>query len=159
MPLQGLELPMSPSRQDAVDVPKGRVKSRLVVPAIIVDPASDVRIEHPCQIIKRLIAALMKRPTAYGLPDRLESFVARCWAERDTEPIPSARQPRPERVAEKVKLLVTMGSATVIILAVDDLCLLRMKRQPAFGEPSLKQCPQIPRLFLTATMADDIIGI
>src|SRR5262249_26091511 len=45
------------------------------------------------------------------------------------------------------------------LLIQDDLCLLRMKRQPAFGEPSLKQCPQIPRLFLTATMADDIIGI
>lgn len=115
MSLQGLELPTSPSRQDMVDVPKVRVKSRLVVPAIIMDPAADVRVEHSCQIIKRLVAALMKRPAAYGLPDRLESFVARCWAERDTEPIPSARQPRPERVAEKVELLVTIGSAPVIL--------------------------------------------
>src|ERR1700722_16500356 len=159
MALQGLELPMSPSRQDAIDVPKGRVKSRLVVTAIIVDPTSDGGIEHPRQIIKRLVAALMKRPAANRLPDRLESFVARCWAERDTEPVPSARQSRPKRVAEKIELLVTIGSAPVIILAVDNLRLLRMKRQSAFSEPSLKRCPQVPRLLLTATMADDIIGI
>src|ERR1700693_1487848 len=89
MPLQGLELPMGSSRQDAVDVPKGWVKSRLVVTAIIVDPATDVRVEHPRQIIKRLVAALMKRPAANCLPNRFESFVARRWAEHDAKPMPS----------------------------------------------------------------------
>ena len=58
-PPQGLELPMSPSRENAVDVPKGRVKSRLIVPAIIIDPATDCGIEHPREIIERLVAALM----------------------------------------------------------------------------------------------------
>src|ERR1700722_376704 len=159
MPLQGLELPMGPSRQDAVDVPKGRVKSRLVVAAIIVDPATDVRVEHPRQVIKRLVAALMKRPAANCLPNPFESFVARCWAERDTEPLPSARQPRPECIPEKIEPLVPMSSTPVIILAVDNLCLLRMKRQPAFSEPPLKRCAQCPRLLLTATMADGIVGV
>src|ERR1700688_285196 len=159
MPLQGLELPMGPSRQDAVDVPKGWVKSRLVVTAIIVDPATDVRVEHPRQIIKRLVAALMKRPAANCLSNLFESFVARRWAEHDAKPMPSARQSRPERVAEKIELLVAISSAPIIILAVDNLCLLRMKCQPAFSEPHLKRCAQCPRLLLTATMADSIVGI
>src|ERR1035438_2724861 len=73
--------------------------------------------------------------------------------------MPSARQSRPERVAEKVELVVTIGPASVIILAVDYFCLLRMKCQPAFSEPLLKRCVQISRLLLTSTMADDIIGI
>src|ERR1700735_360412 len=95
MPPQGLELPMCPSCQDTVDVPKGRVKSRLVVPAIIVDPAADVRVEHPRQILKRLVAALMECPAANFLPNLFESCVARRWAEHDAKPMPSARQSRP----------------------------------------------------------------
>ena len=130
---------MSPSRQDAVDVPKGRVKSRLVIPAIIINPAADVYVEHPCQIIERFVAALMKRPTANRLWNFFESFVARRWTEHDAKPLPSARQSRPECIAEEVELLVTIGSAPVIILAIDNLCLLWMKRQPAFSEPSLKR--------------------
>src|SRR4029078_10080389 len=37
------------------------------------------------------------------------------------EPIPSARQPRPKRVAEKVELLVWVVAASVIVLAIDGL--------------------------------------
>ena len=76
---------MGPSRQDAVDVPQGRVERRLVVTAVVVDPATDVRVEHPRQIVQRLVTALMKRPAAHRLPDRLESFVADCRTERDAE--------------------------------------------------------------------------
>jgi hypothetical protein len=99
-------------------VPKGRVESRLVVPAIMANPAADVRIEHACQIIERFVAALVKRPTANRLSDLFESFVARRWTEHDAKPLPSARQPRPECIAEKI------DSTSVIILAVDNLCLL-----------------------------------
>jgi hypothetical protein len=62
-------------------------------------------------------------------------------------------------VAEKVELPIGVVSASVIILAVDDLRLLGMKRQSAFSEPPLKRCAQRPRLRLTAAVADRIIGI
>jgi len=89
VPVQGLELPTS--RQDDIDVPQGRVERRRVEPTIVVDPAPDVRVEHPRQIVQRLITALMKGPAAHGLPDRLESFVADCRTERDADlPSPSA---------------------------------------------------------------------
>src|SRR6202790_5240089 len=131
---------MGPSRQDALDVPKGRVKSRLVVPAIVVDPAADGGIEHPRQIIERFVAALMKRPTANGLPNLFESLVACCWAERDTDAGVSARNSWPERIAKKVELLVTMSSTPVLIVSVDNLCFLRMKRNSSFSEPWLARC-------------------
>ena len=55
--------------------------------------------------------------------------------------------------------MVGMVSAPIIILAVDDLCLLRMKRQPAFHKPLLKCIPQRRCLLLTPAVADRVIGI
>src|ERR1035438_2333755 len=130
---------MSPSRQNTVDVPKGRVKSRLVIPAIIINSATDVYVEHPCQIIERFVATLMKRPTANRLSNLFESFVARRGTEHDAKPVPSARQSWPECIAEEVELLVTIGSTPGIIPSKNKPCLLWMKRQPAFSEPSLKR--------------------
>ena len=64
MASQGLELPMRPSSQNTVDVSQGRVESRFVVPAVVVDPTPDVAVEHPGEVIQRLVAALMKRPAS-----------------------------------------------------------------------------------------------
>ena len=50
---QGLELPMGPSCQNLVDVAQGGIEGRLVVTAVVVDPAADVTVEHPCKIIQR----------------------------------------------------------------------------------------------------------
>ena len=61
---QGLELPMGPSCQNAVDVAQGGIEGRLVVTAVVVDPAADVTVEQPCKIIQRLVAALMERPVS-----------------------------------------------------------------------------------------------
>src|SRR3954452_7918716 len=134
VPVQGLELPTGPSRQDDIDVP--RVERRRVEPTIVVDPAPDVRVEHPGQIVQRLVTALLKGPAAHGLTDRLESFVADGRTERDADlPSPSARQPRPESIAEEVELLVGIVPTSVIILAIDDL--LGMKCQSAFSKPVL----------------------
>src|SRR6266511_6008275 len=47
----------------------------------------------------------------------------------------------------------------ILILAVDDLRLLRMKRQPTVGEPPLQRCVQWLCLLLLATVADHIVGI
>ena len=156
---QGLELPMGPSCQNAVDVAQGGIEGRLVVTAVVVDPAADVTVEHPCKIIQRLVAALMERPVSDSLPDRLESFAAGRRTERDAEPLPPARQPRPKRIAEKIEPMVWVVSASIIVLAIDDFGLIRMQRQRALREPLLQRCPQRPGLFFTATMADRIIGV
>ena len=65
---------MRPSRQNTVDVSQGRVESRLVVPAVVVDPTPDVAIEHPGEIIQRLVAALVKRPASDRPSDRLRAL-------------------------------------------------------------------------------------
>jgi hypothetical protein len=64
-----------PPSQDEVDVSQGPVESRLVVPAVVVDPAPDVAVERPSQGVQRLVPALVKRPASHLLPDRPESHV------------------------------------------------------------------------------------
>ena len=64
---------------------QGRGESRFVVPAVVVDPTSDLAIEHPGQVVQRLVAALVKRPASDRLPDRLESLVACRRTEDDAE--------------------------------------------------------------------------
>src|SRR5262252_2965180 len=104
--------------------------------------------------------SLVKRPASDRLSDRLESFVACRRTEHNAKgTAPASRQPRPERIAEEVELLVGVISAPVIILAEDDFRLLGMKRQSAFGEPLLKRCAQGLCLISTAAVADRIIGI
>src|SRR5215469_16088895 len=140
MTSQGLEFPMRPSRQNTVDVAQGRVESGLVVPAVVIDPTPDVAVEHPGEVIQSFVAGRRTEHDAEGTP-------------------PASRQPRPECIAEEVELLVGVISAPVIILAVDDFRLLRMKCQSAFGEPPLKRCAQCLCLSSTAAVADRIIGI
>src|SRR5271167_297569 len=45
--------------------------------------ASHTRVEHPRQIVQRLVTAFVKRPAADRLADRFQSFVAGCRTERD----------------------------------------------------------------------------
>ena len=117
---------MRPPRQYSVDVAQGWVKSRFIVAAVVVDPSTDMIVEHPRQIIQRLVAALVECPVTDSLPDRLESFAADSRTERDAKPVPSARQPRPERIAEEVELMVREVAASVIVLAIDDFRFIRM---------------------------------
>src|SRR3990172_2000058 len=102
----------------------------------------------------------MKRPASNGLADLLESLSCDRGTERDADlsALPS-RQSRPECVAKKVELPVGIVSTPVIILAVDDFRLLRMKRQPALGEPLLKHRQQHLSLLLAAAMTNPIIGV
>ncbi len=127
VPTHGLEFPICPSRQRDVDVPQRRVERRRVEPPVVVNPATDVHIEHPRQIVQGLVTPFMEGPAADRLADYLESFVTGRWAKRDAHlSAPSARQPRPESIAEEVELVVGMASASIIILAVDDLRLFGM---------------------------------
>ena len=54
---------------------------------------------------------------------------------------PPPRQPRPEGIAEKVELLIGIRLAPVIILAVDDLCLLQEGAAcPHHAAPTIAVC-------------------
>ena len=120
---------MRPSCQDQVDAPQGGIEGRLVETAVVVDPATDMVVEHPRQIVQRLVAPLVECPVSDGLPDRLECFATDCRIERDAEPIPSARQPRPKRIAEEIELVVWIVAASIIVLAcTDDLPLSVARR-------------------------------
>ena len=66
--------------------------------------------------------------------------------------------PGSKGVAQIIEFLVGIGSSSIIILAIDDLRLGRMKLQAAFGKTSLKRVLQGFRLRLAAAMAEDVIG-
>jgi len=94
------------------------------------------------------------------LANSLESVVTDRGTEGDAElALPSSRQPRPKAIPEEVELLVRVVATPILILAIDDLCLFRMKYQPAFSKAPLKGKPQCHRLVRTFAMANCIIGI
>src|ERR1700678_1064609 len=75
----------------------------------------------------------MQIPAANLLADRFPRFVGNGRAEVDAvlaEPI--LRSPGLKTVAQKIELLVRVSPPPVIILAIDNLRLHRMKLQPAF---------------------------
>lgn len=55
-----LELASCPSDEKGVDPQKGRIQRRLVEVTVVVDPASDIRVEHPGQVVQRLVAPGLK---------------------------------------------------------------------------------------------------
>ena len=97
--------------------------------AVVVDPALDIRVEHPRQIIERLIAPSMECPP----PDRLPYCLAclrTCGGQKRNTELASAPDggPRPKLVAEEVERLDRIVPTPVGIPAVDELCLLRYER-------------------------------
>lgn len=73
----------------------------------------------------------MQIPASNLRPNRFHRLVGYCRAEVDEAlPLPILRSPRPKRVAEKIELLVRIPPSPILILAIDNLRLLRMKLQP-----------------------------
>ena len=137
-----LVLIAAPADQVGVDPPQGLEQCRFVEMAVVVDPTGDVRVEHRRQIIQGLVAPSMECPPADRLPDRLQRSWTSRRQERNAEltTVPD-RRPRPELIAEEVKRLDRIVSPPVCILAVDELCLLRMQHQPAGREAGLQSAP------------------
>ena len=160
VPAQGLELSARPPRQGQVDALQGWVEGRRTEPPIVVDPATNVRIEHTREIIQAFVTPPMHRPTPDSPTDRRQRLCAGCRTERDAHaPDPLAHHSWPERVAEKVELKSRMVRAPTLILAIDDFRLFRMQRQSAFRKPRRKSSPQCCGLVFITTVTDRIIGI
>ena len=66
----------------------GRIMKAAAKPANasrLCDRATNTVVEHPRQIVERLVAAFVKYPVSDGLPDRLERFAADRRTERYAE--------------------------------------------------------------------------
>ena len=127
---KSLELASCPFGEEGVDPKKGGIQRRFVELTVVVDPATDIWIEHPCQVVQRLVAPGLQGPSPDRLPYSLQCRGARRREKGDFEqPTTPLRQSRPEGVAKKVELDDRVSTFAVGILAVDDLCLLRVKNK------------------------------
>src|SRR5439155_4224804 len=106
--------------------------------AVIIDPASDERVEHPSQVVELLVAPGLKGPTADHLTNRFECLGAGCRKKRQPVQIPLPfRSPGSKRIPKKVESTVWISTGAIGILAVDHLRLFWMEHQSTFGEPPL----------------------
>src|SRR5215471_5824751 len=102
----------------------------------------------------------MQIPASNLRPDRFHRLIRDCRAEVDEKfPPPILRSPRPKSMAQKIELLVGVRLSPIIILAIDDLRLLRMQLQPTLPHPRGYGCPHLLSFRLRSAMHDGIIGI
>src|SRR5215469_2651114 len=101
----------------------------------------------------------MQIPAPNFCPNCFHRLVGNCRTEVDEE-LTSAvlRSSRPKRVAEEIKFLVRIRPSPVVILAIDDLRLLRMKFQPALPQTRGYGCPNLLGFGFRSAMHDGIIG-
>ncbi len=139
---------------------KDRVKRRLVVAAIVVNPAMEDWIEHPGQVVESLIAPQVESPTSHSAAHRLGGFITHCGTEVDEVLAPAIlRPPGTKRKTQKIKFFIEVIASTIIILAIDYLGLFRMKLQFALSQPSGNRLPQYPSLRFRLAVDHHIIGI
>src|ERR1700682_2279739 len=102
----------------------------------------------------------MQVPASNLYPNRFHRLVGNCRAEVDEElPLAILRSPRPKRVAQKIEFLVRIGPSPILILAIDDLRLLRMKLQPTLLQARGYSSPNLLGFRLCPAMHDGIIGL
>src|SRR5919108_1938513 len=101
----------------------------------------------------------MQIPASNLRPDRFHRLIRDCRAEVDEVlPLAILRSPWPKRVPQKIELLVRVRPSPVIILAIDDFRLLRMKLQPTLPQPRGYDCPNLLGFSFRSAMHDGIIG-
>jgi hypothetical protein len=131
-----------PPRQWPVKVLEGRVQGRLVVAGVVGAPAADHGIEHPRQIVELLVHPTPQLPLPKRAADRLRRGVTHARAEvDDVLPPPILRPPWPTRVPQEVTVLFGVSPSSVVVLAVDDLCLLGMPFHSTVGKAARQSRP------------------
>src|SRR5260370_10805317 len=101
----------------------------------------------------------MKVPASNLHTNLLHRFVRNSRTEIDevlAEPI--LRSTGSKRVAQKIKFLLFVSPSPIIILAIDDLRLFRMKFQPTLLQTYGYGCPDFLGLLLRPAMHDGIIS-
>jgi hypothetical protein len=157
---QPFVLPARPADDIEVDPLQGRTQLRSIEVAVVVDPALNVRVVHLGQVLQGLVAAMMKSPTPDRPADGRQRFRAGGGQEARKGPTRSSQRfSRPEFESEKVKRLVSEVAVPVRILAVDDLCLLRMQHQLAGRKTVGKRAPQRPRLLGALAVTNGVVRV
>src|SRR6516165_9865068 len=160
MPSQPLVFPHGPTSQELVEVAKGGVQGGSVEATVIPDPATQDGIPHARQVVEGLIAPQGDSPAPHLLAHRLRRVVAHGRSEAHEElPPPSLRPTRPERVPEKIKLLMGMPSRPIVILAVDDPRLLGVHFQAAVLESTRDARQNLVRLLLRLAVRHHSVGV
>ena len=102
----------------------------------------------------------MQLPASNLHPDRFHRFIGNCGTEVDEElSLAILRSPGPKRVTQKIEFPVRVRPPPVIILAIDDLRLRRMKLQPTFQQSSGYRRPYFSGFLFRLAMHDGIIGV
>ncbi len=121
----------------------------------------------------RLPAGKKSRPTGGNYPDTggkaplsdrpsdpRRSLATHPWKETHEVPTPAILgTPWPKGVPKKVELDVWMATFSIVVLAVRDPCLLRMKLQTTFLQASPNCFQHVLRLALAGRMDDRIVCI
>src|SRR5215469_6102560 len=137
-----------------------RGQFRLVEVTVVVDPALDVRSEHPRQILQGFVGPMVQRPPPDRLPNHLQRLRTSRWQEGSA--IATAmpdRSSRAKSITEKVKRLDRKVVIPVRILTIDELRLRRMKNQPTGPEADLQGIPEPASFCFASAVADDVVGV
>jgi len=126
----------------------------------VVNPAIENWIKHPGQVVESLIAPQVESPTPHSAAHRLGGFITHGGTEVDEVLTPAIlRPPGTKRKTQKVKLLGGVMASSIIILAIDQLRLFRMKLQFTLSQPSGNRLPQCPSFRFCLAVDHHIIGI
>src|SRR4051794_16832136 len=142
-------------------MPEDRGQRRPVEPTVVIRPPPYRGIHKPRDLLQRLIVpGGGQPPTSDRLPDRFGGLVADRREEAHEELPPSIPgPPGPKGVAEEVELDVLMLAPPVIVLAVHDLGLLRVKLETALLQTSPDRLEHVLRLSPALGVNDHIVGI
>jgi hypothetical protein len=83
MSLEPFAFPHRPLNQRAIELSKDRLKGRLPVLPVVVDPTSNDRIRFPGQIVQVLAAPQVKSPAPHLVPHRHSRLIAHRRGEAD----------------------------------------------------------------------------
>src|SRR3954468_6459285 len=145
---QPFVFPPRPLDQGTLKVPEHRSERRPVEPAVVVRPPPYRRIHKPRDLLQRLVVpGGGQPPTADRLSGRLGGLVTDRRDEAHKELPPSILgPPGPKGVAKEVEPDVLMLAPPVVVLAVHDLGLLRVKLETALLQSSPDRFEHLLRL-------------
>ncbi len=160
MPSKPFVFPHGPPHEEAIEVSEDRVQGRFIEAPVVLNPAAKNRIPHARQVINGFVTPQIDPPVPHFLPHPLCRVIADRWCEADEVLAPLVLRPsRAKRVPEEVELLVRVPPPTIIILAVDDLRLYRMKFQSALREAAPDALQDVLRLLLSLAVRHNIIRV
>src|SRR5215467_4482186 len=143
-----------PTRKMPVEVTQRGIKCRLVITTVVVDPTAYHRVEHPCQIVDPSVHATSQLPATDFLSDRFGCTVADSRTKVHEVLTPSIfRSPGSKGITQEIELLVSVSPPTIIVLAIDDVRLIRVEFQTTFSKALLQLVLQNPRLMLGVAVA------